>query len=60
MLNVGNPVTFPLKDVRQERMSRKNHHPSEGQRTVIWDDPLIGGQSSETLTGLDYLRAMEK
>ena len=36
-------------------MSGKNHHPSEGLRTVTWDDPLMGAETSNTLTTLEYL-----
>jgi len=31
----------------------------ERKLTVTWDDPLIGAQTSKTMTGLDYLRAIE-
>jgi hypothetical protein len=42
-------------------MSRKKDYPSERKLTVSWDDPLIGAETPpKTMTGLDYLRAMEK
>ncbi|UCG22483.1 MAG: PaaI family thioesterase [Deltaproteobacteria bacterium] len=31
----------------------------ERKLTVTWDDPLIGAETSKTMTGLDYLRAIE-
>lgn len=31
----------------------------ERSRTFTWDDPLIGFERSKTLTGIDYLRALQ-
>lgn len=40
-------------------MSVKESHTMERKLTVTWDDPLIGAETSKTMTGLDYLRAIE-
>jgi len=41
-------------------MPEKKHHTIERKLTVTWENPLIGAETSKTMTGLDYLRAMEK
>ncbi len=41
-------------------MPEKKHHTNERKPTVPWDDPLIGAETSKTMTGLDYLRAIDK
>jgi len=41
-------------------MSGKKHHTRNHKLTVTWDDPLMGAEHSKTMTGLDYLRAIEK
>ena len=41
-------------------MSGKKHHTRNRKLTVTWDDPLMGAEHSKTMTGLDYLRAIEK
>ena len=41
-------------------MSGNKHHTSERKLTVTWKNPLIGAETSKTMTGLDYLRAFEK
>ena len=41
-------------------MSGKKHHTRYRKLTVTWDDPLMGAEHSKTITGLDYLRAIEK
>ena len=28
------------------------------ERTVAWDDPLVGGRAARTMSGMEYLRAM--
>lgn len=34
--------------------------PTQRQRTVTWDDPMIGAQAAPTMSGLDYLHAIER
>lgn len=29
-------------------------------RTVTWQDPMVGAQAATTMTGIDYLRAMQR
>ena len=41
-------------------MSGKKHHANKRQLTVTWDNPFIGAETSKTMTGLDYLRAIER
>jgi hypothetical protein len=41
-------------------MPEKKHHTRERELTVTWENPLIGAETSKTMTGLDYLRAIEK
>jgi uncharacterized protein (TIGR00369 family) len=41
-------------------MSGKKHHADKRKLTVTWDNPFIGAETSKTMTGLDYLRAIER
>jgi uncharacterized protein (TIGR00369 family) len=41
-------------------MSKKKHHADKRKLTVTWDNPFIGAETSKTMTGLDYLRAIER
>ena len=41
-------------------MPEKKHHTRERKLTVTWKNPLIGAETPKTMTGLDYLRAIEK
>ncbi|GAB4522558.1 MAG: hotdog fold thioesterase [Anaerolineae bacterium] len=33
---------------------------TERTRTVMWEDPMIGAQASTTMSGLEYLRAIQE
>jgi uncharacterized protein (TIGR00369 family) len=41
-------------------MSGKKHHADKRKLTVTWDNPFIGAETSKTMTGLEYLRAIER
>ena len=41
-------------------MVEKKHHSRKRKLTVTWENPLIGAETSKTMTGLDYLRAIER
>jgi hypothetical protein len=41
-------------------MVEKKYHTRERKFTVTWENPLIGAETSKTMIGLDYLRAIEK
>jgi uncharacterized protein (TIGR00369 family) len=41
-------------------MSGKKHHADKRKLTVTCDNPFIGAETSKTMTGLDYLRAIER
>jgi uncharacterized protein (TIGR00369 family) len=42
--------------IKEQRPMNAEH--SERRRLVTWDDPLIGARAAQTMSGLDYLRAM--
>ena len=41
-------------------MPEKKYHTRERKLTVIWENPFIGDETSKTVNGLDYWRAMER
>jgi hypothetical protein len=41
-------------------MPEKKHHSRKRKLTVTWKNPLIGAETSKTMTGLDYLLAIER
>jgi len=41
-------------------MVEMKHQTREHKLTVTWKNPLIGAETSKTMTGLNYLRAIEK
>ena len=41
-------------------MSDKQHHMSHRQLTVAWNDPMVGANAAKTMSGLEYLRAIER
>lgn len=40
-------------------MSEEQHNPPQRKRTVSWHDPMVGANAARTMSGLDYLRAIE-
>jgi uncharacterized protein (TIGR00369 family) len=40
-------------------MVQDQHNISQRKRTVSWHDPMIGADAARTMSGLDYLRAIE-
>lgn len=41
-------------------MSTKKFHTNKRKLTVTWEDPFIGAETSKSMTGLHYLRAIER
>ena len=40
-------------------MSADQHNTPQRKRTVSWNDPMFGANAARTMSGLDYLRAIE-
>jgi hypothetical protein len=40
-------------------MVQDQHNISQPKRTVSWYDTMIGADAARTMSGLDYLRAIE-
>jgi uncharacterized protein (TIGR00369 family) len=40
-------------------MVQDQHNISQRNRTVSWNDPMVGANAARTMSGIDYLRAIE-